>query len=75
MNEQRIKGKVEELKGDVKQRVGGATKNRSLEGEGFLEEAKGKIRQGVENLKEKLRGDKPLEKERGAKRGDEKVEP
>jgi len=57
MNEDHGKGKVEEIKGDVKQRIGGATKDRSLEGEGMWDEAKGKVRQGIADVKDKLRKD------------------
>ncbi|WP_242337923.1 MULTISPECIES: CsbD family protein [Anaeromyxobacter] len=55
MNKDQIKGKIEEIKGDVKQRIGGATKDRSTQGEGWLEEKKGQIRQGVGDLKEKVK--------------------
>lgn len=58
MNE-RDKGKLEEIKGDIKERIGGATKDRSLQGEGWAEEKKGKIRQGVEDLKDKVKRDDP----------------
>ncbi len=54
MNEDKIKGKIEEIKGDVKQRIGGASKDRSTQAEGWVEEQKGKIRQGVGDVKEEL---------------------
>ena len=56
MNDDHLKGKAEEIKGDVKQRIGGATKDRSLEGEGALDEAKGKVRQAAADVKDKVKG-------------------
>ena len=54
MNKDRIKGKIEEIKGDLKQRIGGASKDRSTQVEGWVEEQKGRIRQGVGDVKEEL---------------------
>jgi uncharacterized protein YjbJ (UPF0337 family) len=56
VNDDHVKGKAEELKGDLKQRIGGATKDRSLEGEGVIDEAKGKARQAAADLKDKVKG-------------------
>jgi uncharacterized protein YjbJ (UPF0337 family) len=58
MNE-RDKGKLEEIKGDVKERIGGATKDRDLQTEGWAEEKKGKIRQGIEDVKDAVKRDDP----------------
>jgi uncharacterized protein YjbJ (UPF0337 family) len=55
MNKDRIKGKIEEIKGDVKQRIGGARKDRSSEAEGWLEEKKGQIRGGVGEVKDEMK--------------------
>jgi uncharacterized protein YjbJ (UPF0337 family) len=55
MDKDRIKGKIEEIKGDVKQRIGGATKDRSTQAEGWVEEKKGQIRGGVGELKDEAR--------------------
>jgi uncharacterized protein YjbJ (UPF0337 family) len=55
MNKDKIKGKAEEIKGNVKQRIGGATKDRSMQGEGWVEEKKGQIRQGVGELKDEAK--------------------
>jgi uncharacterized protein YjbJ (UPF0337 family) len=71
VNDDHVKGKMEELKGNVKQRVGGATKDRKMEGEGFVEEQKGKLRQGVGNLKDKAKELKERHEERQAERRDE----
>jgi uncharacterized protein YjbJ (UPF0337 family) len=54
VNKDQIKGKIEEIKGDVKERIGGATKDRSTQAEGFAEKQKGKVREGIGNLKEDM---------------------
>lgn len=59
---ERSKGKMEEIKGDVKERIGGATKDRDLQAEGWAEEKKGQIRQGVEDLKDAVKRDEPEHK-------------
>jgi len=61
---ERVKGKVEEIKGDVKERIGGATKNRDLQAEGWAEEKKGKLRQGIEDLKDAVKRDEPEKPEK-----------
>ncbi|MGC3999190.1 MAG: CsbD family protein [Anaeromyxobacter sp.] len=60
MNKDQIKGKMDELKGDVKKRIGGATDDPKQQGEGFLEEKAGQIRKGIGDLEEdaKARRDK-----------------
>jgi uncharacterized protein YjbJ (UPF0337 family) len=55
VDKDRIKGKYEQIKGDLKERIGGATKDRSTQAEGFAENKKGKIREGMGNLKDDLR--------------------
>ena len=54
MNKDQIKGKIEQIKGDVKERIGGATKDRKTQAEGFLENQKGKVREGLGDVKEDL---------------------
>jgi uncharacterized protein YjbJ (UPF0337 family) len=54
VDKDKIKGKMEEIKGDVKERIGGATKDRSTQAEGFVEEKKGKIRGEYGEAKENL---------------------
>lgn len=54
MNKDKIKGKAEQIKGDIKQRIGGASKDRSTEAEGWAEEKKGQIRGGVGEVKEEM---------------------
>jgi len=64
MNKDQIKGKIEEIKGDVKERIGGATKDRSTQAEGWLEKKKGEIRSGVGDVKEDLEKSRRDEMER-----------
>lgn len=64
MDKDRIKGKIEEIKGDVKERIGGATKDRSTQGEGFVEEKKGQLRGGVGKLKDEVRSERERQSER-----------
>jgi uncharacterized protein YjbJ (UPF0337 family) len=52
MDKDRIKGKMEEIKGDVKERIGGATKDRSTQAEGWMENKKGKVQGGVGKMKD-----------------------
>ncbi len=54
MNKDHIKGKIEEVKGDLKERIGGASKDRSTQAEGWVEEQKGKLRQGVGDIKDEV---------------------
>ena len=58
MNKDRIKGKIEQIKGDVKERIGGATKDRSTQAEGWLEEKKGKLREGWGEAKDEAEREK-----------------
>jgi uncharacterized protein YjbJ (UPF0337 family) len=62
MNKDQIKGKIEEIKGDIKERIGGASKDRSTQAEGFVENKKGKLQSGLGDLKDEL--------EKGSKRDD-----
>ena len=54
MNKDQIKGKLEEIKGDLKERIGGAAKDRSTQAEGFAENKKGKIQKAFGDVKEKV---------------------
>jgi uncharacterized protein YjbJ (UPF0337 family) len=57
VDKDRIKGKAEQIKGAIKERIGGATKDRSTQGEGFVERQKGKLREGAGKLKDEMRRD------------------
>ncbi len=63
MDKDRIKGKIDEIKGDVKQRIGGASKDRSTQGEGFVEEQKGKLQSGVGKVKDEVRAEREKRRE------------
>jgi len=52
VNKDRIKGKIEQIKGDLKERLGGATKDRSTQAEGWMENKKGKVREGFGKLED-----------------------
>jgi uncharacterized protein YjbJ (UPF0337 family) len=55
VNRDQIKGKMQEIKGDVKKRIGGATNDPAKQAEGWVEEQKGKIRKGVGDLEEDVK--------------------
>lgn len=50
----KIRGTLEEKKGEVKQGVGDLTGNDRLKGEGLLDEAKGKAEQFLGDVKDKV---------------------
>lgn len=50
----KIRGTVEEKKGEVKQGVGDLTGDDRLKGEGMLDEAKGKAQQILGDIKDKV---------------------
>jgi uncharacterized protein YjbJ (UPF0337 family) len=54
VNKDQIKGKIEEIKGDIKERIGGATKDRKTQAEGWVENKKGKLQGGIGDVKEDL---------------------
>ncbi|NLD53502.1 MAG: CsbD family protein [Burkholderiaceae bacterium] len=59
MNDDQVKGKVDQLKGGVKQGVGGAIGDKRMEREGTADRVGGKIQEGIGNLKDKLTGRDP----------------
>lgn len=54
MNKDQIKGKFQKIKGDIKERIGGASKDRSTQAEGWVEQKKGSVRSGVGDVKEEI---------------------
>jgi uncharacterized protein YjbJ (UPF0337 family) len=56
MEKEHVTGKVDELKGKVKQGIGDATNDPGLKGEGVLDEVKGKLKQGFGDLKDAIKG-------------------
>ena len=57
MNKDQIKGKIDEIKGDIKERIGGASKDRSTQAEGWIENKKGKVQGGVGDVKDDMEKD------------------
>jgi uncharacterized protein YjbJ (UPF0337 family) len=51
-----VSGKVDEVKGKVKQGVGNATGNPELHDEGVVDEAKGNVKQAFGNFKDTVTG-------------------
>lgn len=46
-------GFVDQAKGEVKDRVGGATGDKGLQAEGMMDKAAGKVKETANNVKEK----------------------
>jgi uncharacterized protein YjbJ (UPF0337 family) len=63
MNKDEIKGKIEEIKGELKERLGGAMKDRKTQAEGFVEEQKGKVQEKIGELKEGAERKEPEEEQ------------
>lgn len=55
MEKEQITGKLDELKGKVKQGIGKTTDDPGLQGEGIADEAKGKLKQAYGNLKDAIK--------------------
>ena len=51
--EEKIKGSLDQLKGEAKEQWGKLTNDRSTETEGKMDKVKGKVKEGVGKLKEK----------------------
>ena len=59
MNDDQLKGKLDQVKGGIKQGVGGAMGDKRTEREGTADRLGGKVQEGIGNLKEKLTGRDP----------------
>jgi uncharacterized protein YjbJ (UPF0337 family) len=55
MDSDEIKGKLEQAKGKVKEKLGDATDNPSLEAEGTADRLKGKVQEGFGAAKRKVK--------------------
>ncbi len=64
MNRDEIKGKIDQVKGDLKERVGGATKDRKTQAEGMMDQVKGKVREGFGKLQGEADKEEGREEER-----------
>ena len=51
-NRNKIKGAAQELKGNIKEKTGRATRNRNMEDEGRMERAGGKLRKKVGQIED-----------------------
>jgi uncharacterized protein YjbJ (UPF0337 family) len=61
MNKEEIKGKIEEIKGELKEKLGGALRDRKTQAEGLVEEQKGKVQEKIGELKENAERKEPEE--------------
>jgi len=55
MEKEHVTGKMDEVKGKVKQGIGKATDNPNLQGEGVVDETKGKVKQGYGDVKDAIK--------------------
>ncbi|HUP83960.1 MAG TPA: CsbD family protein [Candidatus Limnocylindria bacterium] len=51
-NEQQNEGRMEQIRGDIKDKVGDATDNERMEREGEWDKAKGTVREGIGDARE-----------------------
>lgn len=58
MDNDRIKGKMDDLKGDIKNKVGKLTDDKGLQGEGLIDKAKGKVENAFGKLKDEGRAER-----------------
>jgi len=54
MNKDQIKGKFEEIKGEVKEKIGEVLKDRKTQAEGLVDKEKGKLQGGMGNAREEV---------------------
>lgn len=55
MEKEHVTGKMDELKGKMKQGAGRATNNPNLQGEGVVDETTGKVKQGYGDIKDAIK--------------------
>ncbi len=55
MNKDQIEGRATEAKGDIKEAAGKLVGNTKLQGEGLIDQAKGKAQAGLGDAKEKVK--------------------
>ena len=58
MDTDRIKGKMDDIKGNIKRKIGEATDDKSMEGEGLVDQAKGKVQNAFGKLKDEGRAER-----------------
>ncbi len=65
MNRDELEGKVDEVKGNIKKRIGGATEDPKRQAEGWAEEKKGQLQKKIgEFEKDAPRDDKEADRNR-----------
>ncbi len=52
MNRDQIEGKIDELKGNVKKRIGGASEDPGKQAEGWAEEKKGQVQKKIGDVED-----------------------
>ncbi|WP_342433567.1 CsbD family protein [Neobacillus sp. FSL H8-0543] len=52
MNKDKVKGKVDQVKGEAKEQWGKLTEDRSIENEGKVDKAKGKLQEKIGQVKD-----------------------
>ena len=55
MNKDQVQGRATEAKGDIKEAAGKVVGNQKLQGEGLVDQAKGKAQAGLGDAKEKVK--------------------
>jgi len=63
MDKDRIEGKMEEVKGKVKEKVGEMTGNRKTQAEGMADQVKGKVQNTFGKAKDEVRAENELDRE------------
>jgi uncharacterized protein YjbJ (UPF0337 family) len=58
MDNDRISGKLDDLKGNIKRKIGEGTDDKKMEGEGLMDQAKGKIQNAVGKVKDEARAER-----------------
>jgi uncharacterized protein YjbJ (UPF0337 family) len=69
MNKQQIKGATNQVTGSIKKEVGRMTGDTSTQAKGQAREIKGRVQSGVGNVKEDLREDSEIRRERKTRSG------
>lgn len=55
MNKNRLEGQYDQIKGDVKKKVGKATNNPNLESEGTWDQVKGAVKEGAGKIQDAVK--------------------
>jgi uncharacterized protein YjbJ (UPF0337 family) len=57
MNTDKVKGKIDQVKGEAKEQWGRLTDDHSLEAKGKIDKAKGKLKEGIGDVKDNFSKD------------------